>query len=185
MDTNVSSVAMDVPQRYPNGSEIIPPQKALGGDLRMFHTASFSMIAIIRVSLSVATCYSMIPRMGCAQARSMNGVHQLMVFAEAGVKLLAGPKPKGYSDRGLDPDVKRFTRFASDPQLSKKTVTVFLFQASWLVECTCFIPTCHNRTARRLIAATSAIFFRFGFLSARRRYASRSPSWCWTRLHAA
>ena len=185
MDTNVTSVAMDVLRRYPNGPEFIPPQWTLGGELRMFHTASFPAIAIIRVSLSVATCYSMIPRMGCAQARSMNGVHQLMVFAEAGVKLLNGQKPKGYSDRGLDPDVEHFDRFASDPQLSENRVTVLLFQASCMAVHTCFIPTCHSRTAKRLIAATSAIFLRFGFLSARRRYKSRSPSWFCTRLQAA
>jgi hypothetical protein len=115
--------------------------------------------------LSRATCYSMIP-----EKREINHAefqdHQLMLFAEAGIKLLLGQsqgdlRPRPRSDFS---NAMTYRIFASAIQRPDETGCRYwprIRSCAWR-------PMCHKRTEIRLIPATTAIFFRFGFLATNR-----------------
>jgi hypothetical protein len=95
--------------------------------------------------------------------------HQLIVFAEAGIKLLFGQSQGDKRPRPRS-DLSNATTYRVFASTIKRRFEpwgpgFFYFDANAFNRNCAWRPTCHNRTDSRLMPATTAIFFRFGFFA--------------------
>ena len=100
-----------------------PPSDEMGGRLRNFTVEHLSRSGF-SVSISVATCYSMIPRVGMRQSAVLEfGVHQLIGIRGGRIQTPCRAKAQGvFRSRPLVWISKRFDRTRSRPRFQRVAV---------------------------------------------------------------